>query len=94
MAAECVETACTGENPVLPCTTLSDIHTEFCARFGWENPFPVARTEIGNFGPIARGEPGFPENARCTLMNGAEIPAHLASEPPIVAGDKGGMRTS
>ena len=66
---------------VFPYTTPSDIYTEFCAKFGRENLFPVARTEIGNIGLITCGELGFPENARCTMMNGAEILAHLTSEP-------------
>ncbi len=66
---------------VFPYTTPSDIYTEFCAKFGRENLFPVARTEIGNIGLITCGELGFPENARCTMMNGAEILCHLTSEP-------------
>jgi predicted amidohydrolase len=66
---------------VFPYTTPSDIYTEFCAKFGRENLFPVARTEIGNLGCLTCGELGFPENARCTMMNGAEVLLHLTSEP-------------
>ena len=66
---------------VFPYTTPSDIYTEFVERFGRESLFPVARTEIGNIGLITCGELGFPENARCTMMNGAEVLLHLTSEP-------------
>ena len=66
---------------VFPYTTPSDIYTEFVERFGREALFPVARTEIGNIGLLTCGELGFPENARCTMMNGAEILLHLTSEP-------------
>ena len=66
---------------VFPYTTPSDIYTDFVAKFGREALFPVARTEIGNIGLLTCGELGFPENARCTMMNGAEILLHLTSEP-------------
>lgn len=66
---------------VFPYTTPSDIYTEFVAKFGREALFPVARTEIGNIGLLTCGELGFPENARCTMMNGAEVLCHLTSEP-------------
>lgn len=66
---------------VFPYTTPADIYTEFVERFGVENLFPVAKTPIGNIGLITCGELAFPENARCTMMNGAEILCHLTSEP-------------
>jgi predicted amidohydrolase len=66
---------------VFPYTTPSDIYSEFVDRFGREALFPVARTDIGNIGLLTCGELGFPENARCTMMNGAEILLHLTSEP-------------
>ena len=66
---------------VFPYTTPSDIYTDFVAKFGRAALFPVARTEIGNIGLLTCGELGFPENARCTMMNGAEILLHLTSEP-------------
>ena len=66
---------------VFPYTTPSDIYSEFVARFGREALFPLSRTEIGNIGLLTCGELGFPENARCTMMNGAEILLHLSSEP-------------
>lgn len=66
---------------VFPYTTPADIYTEFVERFGREALFPVARTEIGNIGLLTCGELGFPENARCTMMNGAEVLLHLTSEP-------------
>ncbi len=66
---------------VFPYTTPSDIYSDFVARFGRENLFPVARTEIGNIGLLTCGELGFPENARCTMLNGAEVLLHLTSEP-------------
>lgn len=66
---------------VFPYTTPSDIYSDFVAKYGRENLFPVARTEIGNIGLLTCGELGFPENARCTMMNGAEILLHLTSEP-------------
>ena len=66
---------------VFPYTTPSDIYDRFVAKFGREALFPVARTEIGGIGLLTCGELGFPENARCTMMNGAEILLHLTSEP-------------
>ena len=66
---------------VFPYTTPSDIYSDFVAKFGREALFPVARTEIGGIGLLTCGELGFPENARCTMMNGAEILCHLTSEP-------------
>ncbi|MFN4282711.1 MAG: nitrilase-related carbon-nitrogen hydrolase [Alphaproteobacteria bacterium] len=66
---------------VFPYTTPADIYTEFCRKYGREALFQVAKTEIGNIGLITCGELGFPENARCTMMNGAEILCHLTSEP-------------
>ena len=66
---------------VFPYTTPSDIYSEFVERFGREALFPVARTPLGGIGLITCGELGFPENARCTMMNGAEVLLHLTSEP-------------
>jgi predicted amidohydrolase len=66
---------------VFPYTTPADIYTQFVSKFGRENLFAVAKTEIGNIGLITCGELAFPENARCTMMNGAEILCHLTSEP-------------
>ena len=66
---------------VFPYTTPSDIYSEFVAKFGREALFPVAKTEIGGIGLLTCGELGFPENARCTMMNGAEVLLHLSSEP-------------
>lgn len=66
---------------VFPYTTPADIYTQFVSKFGVEALFPVAKTEIGNIGLLTCGELGFPENARCTMMNGAEILCHLTSEP-------------
>lgn len=66
---------------VFPYTTPADIYSEFVDKFGREALFPVARTDIGNIGLITCGELGFPENARCTMMNGAEVLCHLTSEP-------------
>jgi predicted amidohydrolase len=66
---------------VFPYTTPSDIYTQFVGKFGREALFPVARTELGGIGLITCGEMGFPENARCTMMNGAEVLLHLTSEP-------------
>ena len=66
---------------VFPYTTPSDIYDQFVAKFGREALFPVARTDIGGIGLLTCGELGFPENARCTMMNGAEVLLHLTSEP-------------
>ncbi len=66
---------------VFPYTTPSDIYTQFVGKFGREALFPVAKTEIGGIGLLTCGELGFPENARCTMMNGAEVLCHLTSEP-------------
>ena len=66
---------------VFPYTTPSDIYSEFVERYGREALFPVARTPLGGIGLITCGELGFPENARCTMMNGAEVLLHLTSEP-------------
>ena len=66
---------------VFPYTTPPDIYSAFVQKFGREALFQVAKTEIGNIGLVTCGELGFPENARCTMMNGAEILLHLTSEP-------------
>ena len=66
---------------VFPYTTPPDIYSKFIAKYGREALFQVAKTDIGNIGLITCGELGFPENARCTMMNGAEILLHLTSEP-------------
>ncbi len=66
---------------VFPYTTPADIYTQFVAKYGREALFPVARTELGGIGLLTCGELGYPENARCTMMNGAEILCHLTSEP-------------
>ena len=66
---------------VFPYTTPPDIYSQFVAKYGREALFQVAKTDIGNIGLVTCGELGFPENARCTMMNGAEILLHLTSEP-------------
>ena len=66
---------------VFPYTTPADIYTQFVAKFGREAIFPVARTELGGIGLLTCGELGYPEFARCTMMNGAEVLCHLTSEP-------------
>ncbi len=66
---------------VFPYTTPPDIYSAFVQKYGREALFQVAKTDIGNIGLVTCGELGFPENARCTMMNGAEILLHLTSEP-------------
>lgn len=65
---------------VLPYTTPSDIYSEFVERYGREALFPVLETPHGRVGVITCGELLYPENARCTMLNGAEIILHLTSE--------------
>jgi predicted amidohydrolase len=66
---------------VFPYTTPADIYTQFVAKFGRKALFPVAQTELGGIGLITCGELAYPEFARCTMMNGAEVLCHLTSEP-------------
>ena len=63
-----------------PYTTPSDVYSEFVERYGRKAIFPVVETPIGKLGLITCGELIYPENARCTALNGAEIIAHLTAE--------------
>jgi len=51
--------------------TVYDVLDEFTERYGWDQVFPVCRTDIGNFAMIP--EMGEPEMARVYAMKGAEI---------------------
>jgi len=83
---------------VFPYTTPADIYTQFVSKFGREALFPVANTELGGIGLLTCGELAYPEFARCTMMNGAEVLCHLTSEPNnMTHGDSRiweGMRTT
>jgi predicted amidohydrolase len=52
-------------------TTVYDVLDEFTKRYGWEQIFPVARTDIGNIAIIP--EVSEPEMARVYAMKGCEI---------------------
>ncbi|MBI3092558.1 MAG: hypothetical protein HYY96_18015 [Candidatus Tectomicrobia bacterium] len=65
---------------LLPYTTPSDIYSEFVERYGRQALFPVLETPHGRVGVITCGELLYPENARCTMLNGAEIIFHCTSE--------------
>lgn len=56
-----------------PYTTPADVYDEYVAKYGREQVFPVAKTEIGNIGAITCCECYFAELTRCTVFNGAEI---------------------
>ena len=51
--------------------TVYDVLDEFTERYGWDQIFPVCRTDIGNIALIP--EMGEPEMARVYAMKGAEI---------------------
>ncbi|MBI3090939.1 MAG: hypothetical protein HYY96_09755 [Candidatus Tectomicrobia bacterium] len=65
---------------ILPYTTPSDIYDEFVERYGRQALFPVADTPLGKIGIITCGEIAYPENARCTCLNGAEVLVHMTAE--------------
>ena len=71
---------------VIPYTTPSDIYSEFVERYGRKELFPVVTTPIGKLGCITCGEVVYPENARCTAFNGAEIIAHITCAVDFVVG--------
>jgi predicted amidohydrolase len=52
-------------------TTIYDVLDEFTKRYGWDQVFPVCRTDIGNIAVIP--EIGEPEMGRVYAMKGAEI---------------------
>jgi predicted amidohydrolase len=52
-------------------STVYDVLDEFTKRYGWDQVFPVCRTDIGNIAIIP--EIGEPEMARVFAMKGAEI---------------------
>lgn len=56
-----------------PYTTPADVYDELVAKYGREQLFPVAKTEIGNIGAITCCECYFAELVRCTVFNGAEV---------------------
>lgn len=59
--------------PAEPSTTPHDLYTKWIKEFGEDSFFPVARTEIGNFGGVICFERDFPESARGYALGGAEI---------------------
>jgi predicted amidohydrolase len=52
-------------------TTVYDVLDEFTKRYGWDQVFPVCRTDIGNIALIP--EIGEPEMGRVYAMKGVEI---------------------
>lgn len=73
--------------PAEPSTTPHDLYSKWVKKFGQDSFFPVAKTEIGNFGGVICFERDFPESARGYALNGAEIlymPSGL--EPRVARG--------
>ena len=73
--------------PAEPSTTPHDVLREWLRAYGERSLFPVAKTEIGNFGGVICFERDFPESARGYAMNGAEVlymPSGL--EPRVARG--------
>lgn len=65
---------------LMPYTTPADVYDAYVRKYGRENLFQVLKTPIGNFGALTCAEVMFPEMARCTTFNGAEILLHSTSE--------------
>jgi predicted amidohydrolase len=57
-----------------------DVWDRYLERYGMEGVFPVAHTEIGSLGTIASEEILYPEIARMSSFQGAEILLHPTSE--------------
>lgn len=57
-----------------------DFWDRYVEQVGLEGVFPVADTEIGRIGAVASEEILFPEIARATCLNGAELLVHSTSE--------------
>ncbi len=73
--------------PAEPSTTPHDLYNKWVRAYGENSFFPVAKTEIGNFGGVICFERDFPESARGYALNGAEIlymPSGL--EPRVARG--------
>jgi predicted amidohydrolase len=68
-------------------TTPHDVYDQWIAEYGdtLEAFFPVARTEIGNFGGTVGVEGAFPESYRAFAMSGAEILYRASLPEPWVA---------
>ena len=60
--------------------TPHDVWDRYLEIYGKDAVFPVARTELGNFGAVASEEILFPEVARCVANRGAEVLLHSTSE--------------
>lgn len=54
-------------------TTVHDVFDEFVKRYGWDNIWPVARTDIGNIATLVCSEGHNPETWRAFAFKGAEI---------------------
>ena len=65
---------------LLPYTSPCDVYDEFILRYGREALFPVVDTPLGRLGCLTCCECMFPELARCTVFNGAEVILHPTSE--------------
>ena len=57
-----------------------DVWDAYLDRYGAESIFPIARTEIGTLGTVASEEILYPEIARMSAMQGAELLLHPTSE--------------
>jgi len=71
--------------PAEPSTVPHDVLKKWLKAYGEDSLFPVARTEIGNFGGVICFERDFPESARGYALNGAEILYMLSGLEPRVA---------
>lgn len=65
---------------LLPYTSPCDVYDEFVRRYTREALFPVVDTPLGRLGVLTCCECMFPELARCTVFNGAEVILHPTSE--------------
>ena len=65
---------------LLPYTSPCDVYDEFIRRYCRKAPFPVVDTPLGRLGCLTCCECMFPELARCTVFNGAEVILHPTSE--------------
>lgn len=65
---------------LLPYTSPCDVYDEFIRRYGRKALFPVVDTPLGRLGCLTCCECMFPELARCTVFNGAEVILHPTSE--------------
>lgn len=60
-------------------TSVHDVLDDFVERYGWDEVWPVARTDIGNIATFICSEGMQPETARAFAFKGAEILSYSMS---------------